>query len=286
MREIRTLGEVINLLHPAPGRNLLRLVCDGPASTGEDYARKYGDRWEVEGSGLNPGKGPSLDIYMAANAIERVRYGLNLCSVPNVSEGAPQTIVGVRIPIQPSSPERIEPPVPGGLTNGVAHYDDLAAMRGAVGLAALRQKVENDTPSYDPRSAEGIIARLLALDPQPCVVTNEVDAIMAVWRLAAPMIASTGPGYKLSGEGVPVPVTINATRFGLLHHRLALRLGGDCNAAAKPFMLLADAPATKRYDIRSGRKPVPVAETYLIHENTITMEEMEQLAAPREVVHT
>jgi hypothetical protein len=71
------------------------------------------------------------------------------------------------------------------------------------------------------------------------------------------------------------------SRFGLLHHRLALNHGGDVNAASRPFMLLIDAPGIRRHDIRLGLKPAPTVEAEIWHDARFTLEELAALANQR-----
>jgi len=184
----------------------------------------------------------------------------------------------LRVPVPLTPPERIEPPVAGGLPIGFGSYDDLAGMKGAMGLAAIRQKEANDAAVYAPTEAENILARLRALDPQPTLAVNEHDAIVAFWRLDQRIIEQPGPGYRMTAEGLPVPTNVNASRFGLLHHRLALVHGGDVNAAARPFMLLCDAPGTRRTDIKLGRLPSPVVTAEIWNDNVVAIDALETLA--------
>jgi hypothetical protein len=272
-----TLIDVLDHLHPLPGPYLQRLVYAGPASDSEDWLRLYNGRWEALG-GHNPGSGPGIPELLAQNQWCRIRFSPNLSLVQNVSEMAPCEIVALRVPLPLAPPERIEPPVLGGLIGGFGSYDDLAAQRAAVGLAALRQKDANDAMVYDSRSAEGVMARLRSLDPQPTLAVLEHDAIVVFWRLTSRIIEQPGPGYRMTPEGLPVPTNLNLSRFGLLHHRLALVHGGDCNAAARPFMLLCDAPGTKRTDIRIGAKPAPVVSAEIWNDEAVSIEALEALA--------
>jgi hypothetical protein len=271
-----TLADCIDHLHPLPGPLLARIVVEGPASTSEDFLRLYSGRWEVLG-GWNAGKGPGLPELLAANTWARVRFSPNLSIVANVSEMGPADVVTVRIPVPVAPPERLVSPAVGDNPNGFHSYDDFAGLRGAVGLHALEQKARNDEQRYDPGSAEGVLAKLHALAIPPSLVVNEHDAVVAMWRLSERVTEAASPAYKLNSENLPVPSNMNTTRFGLLHHRLAMRLGGDTLAAARPFMLLCDAPGIRRSDIKVGRIPGPVVTAEILHESTYTLESLEAL---------
>jgi len=272
-----TLTDVLDHLHPLPGPMLARIVVEGPASTSEDFLRLYGNRWEALG-GWNPGKGPGIPELLAANASwARVRFAPNLSIVANVSEMGPASVVTVRIPIQVAPPERLVSPAVGDNPNGFHSYDDFAGLRGAVGLHAIEQKARNDEQRFDPGSAEGVLAKLRALEIPPSLVINEHDAVVAMWRLSERVTEAASPAYRLNAENLPVPSNVNSTRFGLLHHRLAMRLGGDTLAAARPFMLLCDAPGIRRFDIKVGRIPGPVVTAEILHDSTYTLESIETL---------
>jgi len=195
-------------------------------------------------------------------------------------------VITVRIPLPVSQPERVVPPVVGDLPHGFGSYDDMAEMRARVGLVALEQKRKNDEQSYDARTAENVMARLRALDPQPSLVVNEHDCIVACWRLSQRVTDTASPAYRLNIENVPVPSNANMSRFGLLHHRLAMRLAGDTSAAARPFMLLVDAPGIRRQVLKIGNKPGPVVTAEIWNDNTYALETLEALATAREVTRT
>jgi hypothetical protein len=147
--------------------------------------------------------------------------------------------------------------------------------------SALAQKVRSETTVIDPDAAETVKARLRALgDLRPSLVVNECDALAVCWRLSG-FLTETIPSYKRGPSGIPMPMQSTDTRFGLLHHRLALNHGGDVNAAARPFMLLIDAPGIRRHDIRVGLKPAPTVEAEVWHDSTFALEELEALANRR-----
>jgi len=271
-----TLTDVLDHLHPLPGPMLARVVVEGPASSAEDYLRLYGGRWEILGA-WNAGKGPGIPELLAANSWARVRFSPNLCLVANVSEMGPADVVTVRIPVPLAPPERLISPAVGDNPTGFGSYDDFAGLRGAVGLHALEQKRRNDEQVYDPGSAEGVMARLRALETPPSLVICEWDAVVAMWRLAERVTEAASPAYRLNAENLPVPSNVNSTRFGLVHHRLALKLGGDTMAAARPFMMLADAPGTRRTELKVGGRPGPVTTAEILHDGTSTLENLETL---------
>jgi hypothetical protein len=199
--------------------------------------------------------------------------------VPNVSEQAPVDVVTVRIPLPPAPPERA--PSLSDSALGFGSYDDLVALKGQVGLHALEQKRLNDELTYSPASAELVLSGLRGLDPQPSLVVNEGDAIVACFRLSQRVAEQPGPGYRMTTEGMPVPSSMNRSRLGLLHHRLAMRLSGDVNAAARPFMMLIDAPGVRRTDIKLGARPCPVVTAEMWNDSSYTLEQLEALATTR-----
>jgi hypothetical protein len=274
-----TLIDCLDYLHENPGPMLQRLVVEGPASSSDDYARLYSGKWELLGS-WNPGRGTDIPTFIQANSWDgcRIRFSPNLCLVANASEMGPADVVCVRIPLPLSPPERIPSPAVGDSPTGFTSYDDLATLRGAVGLHALEQARANNAQVYSSASADAVLDRLRVLDPQPSLVINEGDSLAAMWRLSAKVTETTSPGYGLNAEGMPVPTLRNMSRFGLVHHRLALKLGGDVNAAARPFALLVDAPGTRRTDIKIGARPCPIVTAEIWNDNTYTLENLEALA--------
>jgi len=274
--KVLELADVVDFLHPMPGPMLLRLVASGAASSSEEFARLYGGRWELQGAWW-PGKGPGLPEWLAENRWGRCQFAPSLCIVPNASEVAASDVVAVRFPLQLIAPERLDAVAPDSPA-GFGSYDDMATMRGRAGLVALEQKRANDTLAYASASAVDVMDRLRGLSAPPSLLVSEGDAVVAVWRLSERHEERPSPGYRLTGEGMPVTTNIPASRFTLLHHRLALNLGGDVNAAARMFMFLIDCPGTRRQDISNGRGLPPVVTAEIVHENTFTLEQLEELA--------
>jgi hypothetical protein len=123
--------------------------------------------------------------------------------------------------------------------------------------AKLNQVTRFDRPIFDPSAAEHVRAKLAALDLKPSLVINAGDRIEACWRLskAVPENHIAFPRSKLSA-GVPVAMsTIEASRFVLVNHRLALKLGGDVRFANLPVSALLEVPGTSRGDIQQGLRP-------------------------------
>jgi hypothetical protein len=246
-----TLDEIADFLHPDPPRGALqRVVVEGVGSTAEEFFRRnpMDGTWRMASGPYNNSlsKAPRFADLMAESQWARLRFSPTLNRLMNNSELSEPDVLYAVFALPMISPERI-----GYFDTG--HREEMGQML----TAKLNQVTRFDRPVYDPSAAEDVRAKLAALDFKPSLVINAGDRIEACWRLShhVPETNIAFPGWKASA-GVPVAMSaIEASRYVLCNHRLALKLGGDVRFANLPVSAVLEVPGTSRNDVQQGRLP-------------------------------
>ncbi len=103
----------------------------------------------------------------------------------------------------------------------------------------------------DIEAKQRVLDLLASIDPlPPHVVVDESDRIIAIYRLAEPLVEPFAESFHWA--------KMRSTR---LLHSLAVQLGGDARFADSPHQAMIDLPGSRRDDL--AVYPVPVVDATL-----------------------